>query len=294
MKSRRAAVAVLCRTDETPLEVECYAVHDMAEYWRQHGIDVHWVFGPSRDAPSASLLLVHVNLSVVPAEYLDFARTYPRVLNGAISDIRKRAVCGHFVRPGDGWQGPVIVKTNLNFAGRPESHAGGRLRRAATRLRAWAHHLSGAAAVRIRAPDDYLVIDSSAAVPREYFRDPSLVVQRFLPEVENGLYHVRSYSFLGDHANCMRLSSRQPVIHWRNALEIEAVEPHPDIIAERVRLGMDYGKLDYVLHEGRAVLIDVNKTLGATRGESNALMLGMRRERAKGIFGYLGMPVPAD
>lgn len=287
-------MAVLCRADETAHEVECYAVHGMAEYWRQHGIDVHWLFGPSRDASPASLLLVHVNLSVVPREYLDFAQGYPRVLNGAIADIRKRTVCGHLVRPGDGWQGAAIVKTNLNFAGRPELHASGPVRRAAGKLRAGLRRLSGAAAPRIRSQDDYLVFDCAADVPREYFSDPSLVVQRFLPEIDNGLYHVRSYSFLGDRATCMRLSSRDPVIHWRNALGIEAVEPHPEIIAERARLGMDYGKLDYVLHEGRAVLIDVNKTLGATRGESNALMLDMRRERARGIFGYLGMPAPRE
>lgn len=285
---------MLCRPDETPFEVESYAVHGMAGYWRQHGIDVHWVFGPSRHAPPAALLLVHVNLSVVPAEYLDFARAYPRVLNAGITDIRKRAVCGHLVEPGDGWPGPVIVKTNLNFAGRPELQACGPAGRAAGKLRAWARRLSGGFAARIRTPGDYQVLDSAAMVPRECFSDPSLVVQRFLPEVENGLYHVRSYCFLGDRATCMRLSSRQPVIHWRNALGIEAVEPHPDIIAERVRLGMDFGKLDYVLHDGRAVLIDVNKTPGATRGESNALLLAMRREQARGIFGYLGMPVPED
>jgi hypothetical protein len=39
--------------------------------------------------------------------------------------------------------------------------------------------------------------------------------------------------------------------------------PVPDDLREtRRRLGFDYGKWDFVLHEGRAVLIDANKTPG--------------------------------
>jgi hypothetical protein len=33
-------------------------------------------------------------------------------------------------------------------------------------------------------------------------------------------------------------------------------------VLERSRLGFDYGKFDYVMHEGRAVLLDANSTPG--------------------------------
>jgi len=55
------------------------------------------------------------------------ARSLPRA-RGALSaygeragrDIRKSAFSRNLVRPGDGWDGPVIVKSDLNCAGRPE------------------------------------------------------------------------------------------------------------------------------------------------------------------------------
>ena len=50
---------------------------------------------------------------------------------------------------------------------------------------------------------------------------------------------------------------------------------------------MDYGKLDFVLHEGKPVLIDVNKTIGLSGGyrSENELRAG-RRFLADGLYSY--------
>jgi hypothetical protein len=36
----------------------------------------------------------------------------------------------------------------------------------------------------------------------------------------------------------------------------------PELRVERLRLGLDYGKLDFAVHHGRAILFDANKTPG--------------------------------
>jgi len=46
-----------------------------------------------------------------------------------------------------------------------------------------------------------------------------------------------------------------------NKVFSESVVP-PDIVAHRLRLNFDYGKLDYVIHHGEAILLDLNKTTG--------------------------------
>lgn len=49
---------------------------------------------------------------------------------------------------------------------------------------------------------------------------------------------------------------------------------------------MDYGKLDYVVHEGRVVVIDVNKTTGASRHMRADALDVMRRGLADGLYAY--------
>jgi hypothetical protein len=73
-----------------------------------------------RKLAPADILLIHVDLSVVPDEYLEFASRYPIALNKAAKDIRKSLISLNLVRAGDSYSGKVIVKTDLNYGGSPE------------------------------------------------------------------------------------------------------------------------------------------------------------------------------
>jgi hypothetical protein len=68
-----------------------YLIRSFVEAWRAVGIEAIELFGTDRFVP-ADLVLVHVDLSVVPQEYLDFACQYPAVLNGEVADVRKSTV----------------------------------------------------------------------------------------------------------------------------------------------------------------------------------------------------------
>ena len=48
----------------------------------------------------------------------------------------------------------------------------------------------------------------------------------------------------------------------------------------------DFGKFDYVVHEGNAVLLDANKTIGCFPGKATSSVAASRRHRAAGIYSY--------
>jgi hypothetical protein len=69
------------------------------------------------------------------------------------------------------------------------------------------------------------------------------------------------WTVLGDRWIHRTLIGEGPLVKNRNARLTHDTEPPPrEIVAWRDRLGLDYGKMDYVIHEGRPYLLDVNTT----------------------------------
>jgi hypothetical protein len=266
-----------------------YAIAHMAKCWTEAGHVVQCVFGVDRVVP-ADLAILHVDLSVVPDEYLAFARGYPRTLNGAVADVRKSTFSRHLLRAGDAYDGQVIVKSDLNFGGLPEQllRPGGVP--VATQMANLWRSLVGARhghrPSRFQTSSIYRIYPSLRDVPPSCFATPGLAVEQFLPEREDGLYWLRLYHFLGDRLTSVRIGSPDPVVKSHNKVRRIAVEPHPEIVAQREALGFDYGKFDYVIHDGRAILLDVNKTPGEGRRVAPDSMARLRY-RAAGLYSYL-------
>jgi hypothetical protein len=267
-----------------------YVVHQLAGFWREAGHTVKYVFGTRKFEP-ADLVLVHVDLSVVPKSYLEFATRYPVALNARLGDIRKSRISTLLVKQHDDWEGPVIVKSDLNFGGGPEKRLG----------RTWLEQRFSLVrrlrlAIERRLPGNtpfaesskYRVFESSLDVPEAWFKARNVVVERFMPEMDGGRYHLRICQALGDRFLCTRLSSDQPVIKAGNSLSATEVEPHPQVAQWRQELGLDYGKLDYVEIDGEPILLDVNKTIGATLAYMDPESLEQRRRYlAEGIYTFL-------
>lgn len=260
-------IAVLMHEKHTPSHLRGYLVSLLAQVWEEDGHTVVYGFG-TRAPPPADVALLHVDLSVVPDEYLALAAHYPVLLNGRGRDVRKTTYSRGLLRRDSRYGGQVIVKSDLNHAGLPELRLQGRPQ-------------------TFRTPLDYVVYDDLSLVPPETFDDPSLIVQRFTPEMVGRKYAVRLYSFLGDKSSAVRLTGRHPIVNGPTVEGVETVEPHPDIVAQRHALGLDYGKLDYVEVDGEAILLDANKTVGASPSmTSSATMIAARRERARGIYAF--------
>jgi hypothetical protein len=99
-----------------------YVLREVADVWRAAGHRVTVRHGPDADAPrvAADLAVLHVDLTRAPDDHVACVRAYPRTINAAVVDISKSAVSEHLVRPGDGYDGPVIVKTTWNCGGMRE------------------------------------------------------------------------------------------------------------------------------------------------------------------------------
>lgn len=253
----RARVAILVHRDE---EFEPrYVLHQVAALWREDGCEVTVQRGPG-PVPAADLAILHVDATRVPGDHLRWIRRFPRSINGGAFDISKRRVSANLVRPGDGWSGPVIVKTNGNAAGHPDACLAvkrsllERLRRARRdRLPWWLRREMGAT--------EYPIYDSPRRVPAGVWWNRHLVVERFLPEVREGFYCLRTWLFLGDRETHSLSYSRQPVVKGASIERRELLGEVPaELRAARRRLGFDFGKFDYTLVDGRPVLLDANRT----------------------------------
>lgn len=277
-------IALLFHEKDRDKRLERYYITHLSRHWMDDGHDVVFVFGPAAYVP-ADVAVVHVNLSIVPEPYLELARRYRVAVNGRVADIRKSTISANLVGRDDGYDGPVIVKSNFNYAGQPErDFAGGLARtgigRRLARLRA---RVTGR--FEPGAQSEYRVYESPTQVPAAHRRDRRLVVERFRPERDGRFYVVHTLHFLGDRLSGARLWSCNPIVTQQNLVGAEREDPHPEVVRWRDEMGFDYGKFDYVVHGDEVTLLDANKTTGA-EDTTDPAKLERRRFMAQGLYWY--------
>jgi len=295
MKNRKR-IAVLLHKNDRHYSLDRYSIVQLSRFWEEDGHEVVFLFGPKEFVP-ADLALVHVNLSVVPDDYIELAKRYPIALNAGITDIRKHTFSQSLLHRGDDWDGPVFVKSDLNYGGYPERNLGRtwltRNYRSMRRARRLIDRLTGQTPV-FADSSEYEFYESLADVPDAYFGRDDIVIEKFRPELENGLYHTRFYLFLGDRGAHRRLSSKHPVVNRATHIDAVPLEPDPEILALREKLGLDYGKLDYLKVDGEIILLDVNKTIGAGRLADDEEARRHWRQMAEGLYSYFEGGAPPD
>jgi hypothetical protein len=230
--------------------------------WKSAGIEIEVLKGIEKH-PAADLLIPHVDLTFMPEAYANFFDHYPRVLNRHLRDISKRVVSRNLLDRGDPYGGPVIVKTNLNCGGGPEMTLA-RLRGDAKKTRSFFDIFKSRGRKKIDRIESghYKVFNSLKNVPEAVFTNDALVVERFMPQYENGHYHIQIYLFIGNCGYCARLGSPEPLVKQKTIVTRAEVLIPDEIMKIRRELGIDFGKMDFVIHEGRVVLLDVNWTPG--------------------------------
>lgn len=194
--------------------------------------------------PAADVVVVHVDRTVVPERYAEALARYPVVVNRGARDISKRTVSRNLLAPRDAWTGPVIVKTDRNARGTSEA----------------THDVREGLITAPVILNGYPIYDHKGLVPGHVWLDRGLVVERFLPEPDPDGFAVRIWTFLGDQERCTRYVGRTPIVKAADFVSRVPCEVPDEIRAERVRLGFDFGKFDFVVHEGRPILLDANAT----------------------------------
>jgi hypothetical protein len=286
-------IAIIVHGDEDPTKAGAshadYAIGLLANIWRAEGHEVRFLIG-YRERWEADIAILHVVTSTVPNAYARLAETYPVTINGAMLDNRKSRVSRSLVTEGSSYNGPVIVKTDLNNAGITEQMLGARsVQRLSFRVVAGLTRrlrlLSG------RGETPYSIYESLESVPVRLRSNPKLVIERFCPEKEGDWYFVRRSFFLGDRFIGYRMGDKQPIIDAGLPGAFEWIETPPQVLAARRDLRLDYGTIDYAVHEGEVVVFDVNKTPGRAAPPTEATQRDyatILSTVAPGISGFVG------
>jgi hypothetical protein len=247
-----------------------FVLSSLAGHWASRGITIHEGQG---FVPGAQAHVLHVNRTFLTEADLPARHDAAPVVNWAVRDISKRRVSVLRVMPDDSWDGPVIVKTNLNHFGIPETRNRPVDQRERNRRRM--ADISWRSARRIP-HKRYPVVDCIARVPRWVWEDEGLIVERFLPERDGAFYCLRGWMFFGSRGYGWRLRSTDPLVKAGSYVDHSYLTEVPDeLVALRRSLGFDFGKFDYVIHEGRAIVFDVNKTPSFTGSSDSPRLIDL-------------------
>ncbi|PBC02446.1 hypothetical protein [Mesorhizobium sp. WSM3860] len=240
-----------------------YMLFDLLEELKRRGHSVQVLNGTSAK-PAADIAVLHVDATVTSPDYVEYARAFPFCLNLGAADISKRRISGAVIGKDDCWKGQVIVKSTLNHWGTPEQQLNQRARRVGK-----PEPFPG-----VEPFESYQVYASLTDIPAEVFGREDLIVEKFVPEPEPDGFAARFWLFCGERERCTRHVSPQSLVKGDDTIRREAVPVPDELRALRRRLGFDYGKFDFVVHEGRAVLLDANKTPGRARNLSSFIAAG--------------------
>ena len=260
--------------DRPPRRPLTYAIDHFALRWRKAGYKVIDHIGLG-DIPEADLVFIHIDLTVIPQEYIDFIKKIPRAVNGKIFDISRRSFSKLILSPNDNYSGKVIVKTNANFGGLPEfglnrKWYGKRFQRWSTRMFL----------------DEYPIFDHLDKVPKGVWKNKNLIVEPYIFNKQEKVFSVNYYMFFGDKEISGRLTCHdRKLLKFDNCSNDELI-PLPEEVKEwRKDLNIDFGRFDYLEKDGEYFLIDINKTEGG--GAMNLNYPNEMDEFALGLEYYL-------
>jgi hypothetical protein len=228
----------------------------LCDVWKKRGHQVSVTSAPYVDA---DCVLLHIDTTIIKPELIPVTRPNTLFLNKNVTDISKRRISRNLVSHAHDYNGPVIVKTNGDFFGLPVVPQNRwhrtlwALRKTAT-PKTWRY-------LRMLPQKSYPILKNKSEVPAWVWRREDIVVERFMAEIDDGLYVLRLWVFLGTREYGVKLYARSPIVKSNDIVRYEYLTEVPDKLRqERQRLGFDFGKFDYVLENGVAQLLDANAT----------------------------------
>jgi hypothetical protein len=171
-------------------DLQRYFVGLVAKEWEARGIRVLVHRDDLHCSVSADVCFVHVDLSVVPPHYIEFASQYPNTINLHITDIRKTSYSRNRVIRGDGYDGPIIREVLAQLCGST--------RTAGTRP-------------SITSKSHYRIFPNRRMLPVGWLDRGDIVVERFRPERHGDNFVLREWYFLGDREYYSCEISRDPI-----------------------------------------------------------------------------------
>lgn len=242
----------------TPTLLDHYALATLSRIWRDRGVRVECA---TEYADDARVCILHHDRTHMDINDLPIAPEGVTVLNGAVLDISKKSYSRLAVNETSDWDGPVIVKSNFNHFGIPEADGAEHRQSPLHRFRAWLAEKDWRMA-RMLPRGRYPVLERMDEAPQWVWRDPDLLVEKFLPErTEDGHFGVRGWMFFGDKGYAYRNVGSDPLVKVASSIRTEHFGDAPAALHEMRRsMKFDFGKFDYVEHGDEIYLLDANKT----------------------------------
>ena len=262
-------------------KLESYLIWYIAQEWNKMGFETEFISGIPPKNHEIDILVPHIDATRTPPKYIRFIDRHAEVFNRKITDVSKRHISTNLVSKDSKDPGPVIVKTNANYGGLPEFYNQDIAGRIYNKIQAFFRP----GMIRHIHPGQYPVYDHISEVPSVVWNNKHLIVERFIPERSGELYCIRICHFLGDVVLNNKIYSTSKVIKGSNVTHVEPAEIPESLLQLRMRMGFDYGKFDYVIHQGELHILDANKTPGAVKNIE--LNTRIAQKLANGIFNFV-------
>lgn len=266
-----------------------YLLNHLAFEWMRNGYSIT-LSGPE-NLPNADLGILHVDMTVVSQDFIDACSAYPIVLNGRFIDNSKRLISKHLLSPDCDYSGAVIIKTNANYGGLHELRA--KYPEGCPRELVAIHPNDPAtrwSLVQHIPTESYVVLESIEEVNQDIWTNPYLVVEKFTPEIDaDGLYCMRACLFFGDEEVGLLVKSGSQIIKGRDVIErqfISGIAPS-EVQQFKKNHHMEFGRIDYVIHQGEVVILDANKTASLSQTTTNELANLFIKPLSQGLGKYI-------
>ena len=282
----RVTVVVITAPGHPTLFQSGYVIRHVVQHWSERGVQFE-LATDLRAAPAGDIGWQHLDATKVGTDYQRVLARYPVVINGGSVDVHKRRTASHIVTKDDSWDGPVIVKTDLNYGGRADDWA----YRWRPMRHSWFHSVRDKFPAVISGrmdPHAYPIHPSKATVPLWVWLDRRFVVQRFLAERKNERYAIRRWFFFGESEFAYLSYGSLPIVSGDDHAEWERLDAPPDELRKlRTSLGLDYGKIDYAELDGELVVYDVNPAVSADGPAGSVLQREMVVALVPGLESFL-------
>lgn len=245
--------------EKDPFRDQHYLIQQLAEKWCARNFKIEIARNPE-NLSGADIVIQHLNMTTIPASYTEALDSHPLVINGKIHSISKRTISKNLLKPGCNYLNPVIVKTDNNHGGRPDR----RLQKKYDPISMFCRQIKKRCPWQITGildPENYQIYPKSYMVPHSVWQNNNLVVEKLCTEKEGNLYLLRQWIFFGSKEICRVLLSPNPVIHAGDVVAKRYSTNIPQNLRKaRKKFGFDYGKFDFIIRDGKAVLFDTNFT----------------------------------
>lgn len=266
---------------------EAWTIRSLEQAWENAGACIRQYSNLSKPPPKVDIWFCHLDSTRMPEGYRKFIDAQPRVVNGELKDIRKTSFSEQLIDSKESsYKGQVIVKSDYNCGGigdmRMVKGPPGVARYLPATLRRWMMGIPSG----FKPIESYIVYDMVKAVPDECFSDEYTVVEKFLPEKVGRNFALRMMFKLGECVVTYRIISSDKVVKHSNLVSIEQIDTDSRVVDWARLHCVDFGKIDYVICDGKLVVYDVNRTPGSGR-VSDENRQAVANCLASGILAYL-------